>query len=214
MRIRIRNQYGRDGGAQLVSHGKPKVELNAAHHTIMRGTRTLEDIERLGDASELLAQGDPEFDPVLVGRAIGKTSPIYLLNGEPVSQPFFRRILTKPDKTVVDDPWVTLPATVQDDVALLTRRCVPISSVLRRCVLYRTLQLVHEDGAGYAFLFAIAEELAESQTVAMVQSPVAAKLRFRADGRGNIGFLEGRVHGSDYMLLLRLSQHELKGLPS
>jgi hypothetical protein len=76
-------------------------------------------------------------------------------------------------------------------------------------------QIVHVNGLTYDFLYAMARELEEAESL----------LRLGAGPKGNEplvlsrggtryqGFLEGRTQGEKYCLILHLSNMELKGAP-
>ena len=84
-------------------------------------------------------------------------------------------------------------------------------STLRR-VFSRTIQIAHSDGLTYDYLYGIASELAESGEMVLMGGGPKGKdpLVFQTNGTPYRGFLEGRVDGKRYQLLLHLSNMELK----
>ena len=93
-----------------------------------------------------------------------------------------------------------------------TGRKFPIVDAVRRFVFRRSLQVVHVDGVTYDFLQGMAADLAKEKVLMFVGagSKGLDPLVFQANGRPCRGFLEGRVDGERYQLLLHLSDMELK----
>ena len=74
------------------------------------------------------------------------------------------------------------------------------------------MQLRHVDGVTYDFLYAMAKELHEEGMVVLIGAGPKGKapLIFQANGSPYRGFLDGRVDGDRYQLLIHLSNLELK----
>jgi len=83
---------------------------------------------------------------------------------------------------------------------------------VRRFAFRRTIQVQHVDGLTFDFLFAMAKELDEADEMVLVGAGPAGKkpLVFQTNGSAYRGFLEGRIKGASYKLLLHLSNMELK----
>ena len=83
---------------------------------------------------------------------------------------------------------------------------------VRRFVFTRTVALRHTDGLSFDFLHGMAKELAEKGEVVLVGAGKGGKqpLVLRENGTPYRGFLEGRVDGERFALLLHLSNMELK----
>ena len=90
------------------------------------------------------------------------------------------------------------------------------NEAVRKFVFSRTLQLWHSDGLTFEFLFNIAKELDENDEMMLIGGGQKGKepLIFQNNGLPWRGFLEGRIQGDSYALLLRLSNLELKSLNS
>jgi len=93
-----------------------------------------------------------------------------------------------------------------------TGKLIPRNDLIRKFAIKRTLQLRHVDGVTFDFLFAIAEELDEKDSVMLLASGEGGKapLVLQSNGSPYRGFLEGRVEGESFLLLLHLSAMELK----
>lgn len=168
------------------------------------------------DYAQALIDGDPEIDVEIVGRFIDGTQSVLLAStGEPMfTAPQVLEITYAPDGTETDrrDP-VDTPATVNDDIPLRwTGRKMPVGEAVRKFAFRRSLQLRHVDGVTYDFLHAMAKELADEQAMMLLGAGESGKdpLVLQVNGSPYRGFLEGRVDGEAYILLLHLSNMELK----
>ena len=175
-------------------------------------------VAKLGkeDYSANLLEADPEIDFELVGRTIDLTQSLLLdSTGEPVkSSPKAVEITLDPTGQEVSrrDP-VETAATVND--ALPVRwvgKKIPKSDLVRKFAIKRTMQLRHIDGVTFDFLFGMAEELEKEKVVVLLGAGEDGKqpLILQLNGTPYRGFLEGRVKDKEYILLLHLSNMELK----
>jgi len=74
------------------------------------------------------------------------------------------------------------------------------------------LQVTHVNGLTYDFLYDMAKELAEEDAMMLLGGGKSGKERlvFRRNTPEYTGFLEGRIDGDKYALLLHLTNMELK----
>lgn len=175
-------------------------------------------VEKLGkdDYSAELIASDPEIDFDLVGREIDVTQSLLLdSKGQPVKgNPKPVEItFDAAGKEVSRREPVEVAATVND--ALPVRwvgKKLPKTDLIRKFAIKRTLQLRHVDGVTYDFLFGMAEELDKEKVVVLLGAGEDGKqpLILQLNGTPYRGFLEGRVKDKDYVLLLHLSNMELK----
>lgn len=163
-----------------------------------------------------LVDGDPEIDTEAIGRRIEKTETVYLSGrGEILhTSPQLLEFIYGPDGEERErrEPRDE-PANVNDDLPVRwTGRKLPKRDVVRRFGFRRTMQLRHVDGLTYDFLFDMARELSEADQMMLVGGGPNGRdpLVFQENGTPYRGFLEGRVDGERYMLLLHLSNLELK----
>jgi hypothetical protein len=168
------------------------------------------------DYSAALIEGDPEIDLEVIGRFIEGTQSVLLSStGEPVfTAPRILEISYGPDgaETGRREP-VEMPATVNEEIPLRwTGRKMPIGEVVRKFAFTRSMQLQHVDGVTYDFLFAMAKELSDEGVMVLLGAGESGKdpLVMQLNGSPYRGFLEGRVDGDKYILLLHLSSMELK----
>lgn len=171
----------------------------------------------LGDEySKSLIDGDPEIDMEIVGRVIDGTNTV-LLDKE--NQPLFCapeifEIIYAPDGSEVErrTPVEVAPNINEEIPIKWTGKLMPRSDLIRKFGIKRSLQLRHVDGVTYDFLFAIAKELAEKESVMLLGAGEGGKgpLILQNNGSAYRGFLDGRISGDQYILLLHLSNMELK----
>lgn len=174
-------------------------------------------IKKYGDElAQALVDGDPEIDIEKVGQAVGDTHTVYLSSAGTVlhASPRIVDVLFNPDGSEREraDPKL-IPANTNEEVPVKwTGRKLAKKDAVTRFAFRRTVQIKHVDGLTYDFLFAMAKELAEEGKVAMLGGGKKGKgpLIFQDNGKPYRGFLEGRVDGQKYKLLLHLSDMELK----
>lgn len=182
-------------------------------HDLAALQRQWPDPEALARA---LVAGDPELDLEKVGQRVGTTNQVWVSgDGRILYTAHALRVVTDPAGTEVSrEEFVDVEATVQEDVALpWSGRLLPAEEVVRRYALVQKLQLRHINGLTFDFLHEIARTLQESGKLLRVQAPKGGALVFQRNGTGYFGFLEGRVEGEGFKLVLHLSNLELKALP-
>ncbi|TNE87132.1 MAG: hypothetical protein EP330_19380 [Deltaproteobacteria bacterium] len=225
-KLHIANQAGRDAtvametakspkGAKL---GHPELELEFRQF-LAAGPDGLHDTlsDKLGeDYGQALIDGDPDVDTELVGRSLGRTSPVYLSStGEVLyATPSVVEVIFAPNGEERDRRAPTdTEANVNDQLPVRwTGRAMPRRDVARRFAFKRTIQLKHVDGLTYDYLYAMAKELGDKDEVVLIGGGPKGRqpLVFQINGTPYRGFLEGRVQGDKYKLLLHLSNLELK----
>lgn len=225
-KLHITNADGRDATVQLHAIKAPKPPRKGIPDRAVRFRRYVAATESSthdaltaqfgADYGQALIDGDPEVDVELVGREIGATNVVQLSSkGEILySAPQVVEVLLGPDGQERErrQPEDT-PANVNDEMPVRwTGRTMPRSEVVRRYVFRRTLQLRHVDGLSYDCLHAMATELHEGDQVVLIGAGARGRkpLIFQVNGSPYRGFLEGKVDGTRYQLLLHLSNMELK----
>ncbi|MEO1088456.1 MAG: hypothetical protein AAFY88_29840 [Acidobacteriota bacterium] len=168
------------------------------------------------DYGDELIHSDPEVDFEQVGRAVAETTKVYLsAEGEVLhAPPDVVELIIGPDgeereRRAPEDEM----ANVNEDLPIRwTGRRFPRAELPRRFVISRTQQVRHYDGLTYDYLYGMAKELDEADEVVMLGAGAKGKkpLIFQTNGTPFRAFLEGRVDGDRYLLLLHLSNMELK----
>ena len=177
-------------------------------------------LARFGDddaVTRALVDGDPELDLDLVGRRLRPedSDRVWVKpDGSVLYSVRVLRVTTDPSGAEIGrEEFVPVEATINEDAALpWSGRLYPKDEVVHRFALGRKVMLRHVDGLTFDFLREIAETLAAEGKMALVGSgPRGAQpLIFQTNGTPYRGFIEGRVDGEAFRLVLHLSNFELK----
>ncbi len=176
----------------------------------------LQQIGTGNDLASALIVGDPEIDLDVCGRRLGYATRVYVDSAGAVL--YAARTLlvtTRPDGNEVSrDDFVDVESTVGETLAPLrwTGKLHAKADIVRKYVLGRKLQLRHINGLTFDFLFEMARVLHEENELLHVRPGNAGEqhLIFQTNGTRFNGFLEGRVQGESYLLVLHLTNLELK----
>src|SRR5262245_35291120 len=170
-------------------------------------------------SADALINSDPEIDIEHVGRFLRDTRRVYVsLPSADCPLPTVchavshEEIVRSPDGTEkARRPAAILSANVHAPL-VWTGKLVPRREAVRKFVFGGTRQLWHVNGLTYDFLFAIARELEQKDSLLLVGAGAKGTqpLVFRRGALPYRGFLEGRTRGQEYLLLLHLSNLELK----
>jgi hypothetical protein len=174
-------------------------------------------VRRFGaDYSQALVDGDPEIDLEVIGRPVDDTTVVWLsADGDVLhAPPEIVEVVIGPDGQERERrPPADTPANVNEELPVrVTPRRIKRSDAVRQYVFSRTVQVRHVDGLTFDHLRALAQRLDEADEVVLVGGGVRGRdpLVFSTNGSPWRGFLEGRVDGNRYLLLLHLSNQELK----
>jgi len=196
-------------GGQTYTRRILKSTVDHDHETLQEN---YDSPEAIADA---LINDDPEIDIERFGQFLWNTSKVFV---NPDEELVFRVLQTE----IVRGPAGKVQKTrdrdrpepnVDSAIPLRwTGKLIPKDKAIKRYLFASKLQIVHINGLTYDFLHGMASELAEENSLLLLGAGESGKepLIFR---RGSIpyrGFLEGRVDGNKYILLLHLSNMELK----
>lgn len=230
--ITLTDQRRRDAQVELHSAPKPPSPLwvtregqptqsarlikSPEGHTFTDLLAQYGDTEAVGQA---LIDGDPEVALELVGRKVGHTDRVWIgSDGAILYSAKLMEVIVAPDGTTERRDFVEVEATVGLEQPALpwSGKLFPIDKVVTRFALVRTLQVRHVNGLTFDFLFEIAKHLEESAKMLLVGSgnKAGGPLIFNRNGSPYRGFLEGRIDGDGFLLLLHLSNLELKKVTS
>jgi len=186
---------------------------------IAAGEKTLhlDLVEKYGENySKQLIESDPEIDLETVGRTIeGTTSVLMDKSGNPLyCAPEIYEIIYGVDGSEVERRTpVDIAPNINEEVPIKwTGRLIPRADLVRKFAIKRSMQIKHADGVTFDFLHAIAKELEEKDSVMLLASGADGKspLILQTNGTPYRGFLEGRARADGFILLLHLSNMELK----
>lgn len=124
------------------------------------------------------------------------------------------RVVYAPDGTEkTREDFIDVEATVSEEVALpWSGRLFPVERVVRNFALVQKVQLRHINGLTFDFLLGLARHLQEKQAMLVLRAGEKGEkaLIFQRNGSSYFGFLEGRATEDAFLLVLHLSNLELK----
>ncbi len=227
--IHIADAKGRD--AEIIFNSKPKkptVKLVTNKGEEVQSLRVLkgainnsfEGMSKSIGEGEAIAQAmitsDPEIDLNITGRFINGSSRVYIDQDlKPVSRITKKEIVHNPDGSVKEERVPKeLLANILSEIAVKPGKLFPKKDMYNKLVFAKKYQLHHINGLTFDFLFEMAKELHDKESLMMLGGGAKGNepLVFQDGGKTYRAFLEGRVKDNTYVLLLHLSNLELKGL--
>jgi hypothetical protein len=172
----------------------------------------------LAAVSALLVAGDPEIDRDQVGRRLRNAARVYLRqDGSVLYAARVVQVVYGPDGVEKSrQDFSDTAATVGEEATPLpwSGRLLPADEVVHRFVIGRSFQIRHVNGLTFDFLHGIAKTLEEAGKLLYVGAGPkgGSPLIFTVNGTPYRGFLEGRVDGDGYRLVLHCSNLELRAV--
>jgi hypothetical protein len=150
-----------------------------------------------------------------VGRYLRDTSRVYVnADGPIVHKAQFWEIVHNPDGSERERrPRKILESNVSGEAPLRwSGKFIPKDEACRKFVFTGKVQLHHINGLTYDFLFAMAKQLEQKNSLMLVGAGPKSNqpLVLKRGGAPYRGFLEGRTQGDKYCLILHYSNLELK----
>jgi hypothetical protein len=177
----------------------------------------LEKYRDIKKAAEAIIQGDPEINIEEAGRFIGKTSKLYFTSNGGIAYRLSFVQIVYDEKGAEKDrrDFSKLPQSINAEIPVRwTGKEFQKEEVLRKYVFTRNYQLRHTSGLSYDFLYDMAKQLHTRKTMVLVgcgkkgNEPILLSL----GGTPYRGFLEGRIDGASYCLILHLTNMELRSV--
>jgi hypothetical protein len=164
-----------------------------------------------------LIANDPEFDPYWTGYFVSETSKVYINSDlKPVFKIKKTESIFLPDGTLKEErsPKETIANILAEYPIKPVGKFLLKKDVYNKFVFSKKYQLSHNNGLTFDFLFEIAKELHEKDAIIMLAGGVKGNepLVFQDGGKTYRAFLEGRIKDQSYILLVHLSNLELKGI--
>ena len=167
--------------------------------------------------AEALISDDPEIDPTVVGSPMGQGQRILI---DPAYKPTYeamaKEAIFAPDGTLKEErELVERSANIQGDHPVKwAGKFIPLTEAYNKFIFARKYQLTHSDGLSYDFLFGMARDLFEKKSLMLLGAGPKGNepLIFQDNGKPYRAFLEGRVKGDGYLLVMHLSNLELKSI--
>lgn len=168
----------------------------------------------ISSVSTLLVDGDPEIDIERFGLKLTDTSRIYVSEKGIAHLVEEFEVIKNPDDTERERrPRKKLPQNINTDVPLKwTGKFIKKEEAAHRFVFSNKRQLAHINGLTFDFLFAMAKDLDKRKSFLLLRAGDKASepVVMTRGGKPYNAFLEGRVKGDSYCLILHLSNMELK----
>ncbi len=209
VRIPVRIRWVDAENRQASSARLQKGTIDRDYEALLEQHGTL---EKLGEA---LVAGDPELDIESAGSYLRDTSRVYYnTDRKTVFSVTQLEIVRNPDGTEkTRRPKKQASPNVGAEQPLMwSGKFLPKRDVYNKFVMVQKLQLFHINGLTYDFLYGIAKELEQKESL-LVMGAGAKSNQPIVMRRGSVpyrGFLEGRTRGEEYSLVLHLSNMELK----
>jgi hypothetical protein len=226
--INICNNVGRDAAVNMESVSVPlRVRWLDSQNRQARNIRVLKStidydigalvkqFEGIENVSQALIDGDPEINLEMTGSFLSATSRVFVDKDYKLVHRIQQfDVIHGPDGKVKEKrPREIIPQNVSGDMPLKwTGKFIKKTDVVRKFVLANKMQLMHINGLTYDFLYGMAKDLEEKQSMMLLGGGVKANqpLILRRGSSPYRGFLEGRTKDDKYCLLLHLSNLELK----
>ena len=168
--------------------------------------------------AQTLIDGDPEIDTELFGSIMKETSRVFVdPEGKIVHRVTQFELIKNPDGTVRERraKKTTLPNANVETPLKWSGKQMKKKDVYNKFVFAGKRQIVHVNGLTYDFLFNMAKELEQADSLMLLGAGPKGShpLVLQRGGQAYRGFLEGRTQGDKYCLILHLSNMELKPAP-
>lgn len=226
--INICNSVGRDAVVNMESVTTPlRVRWLDSKNRQARNIRVLKStiehdseslakqFEGMENVSQALIDGDPEINLEMVGYFLASTSRVFVDKDKQLVHRIQQfEVIKDPEGNEKDRrPRQVQPQNVTTDMPLAwTGTFLKKKDVVRKFVFANKMQLMHINGLTYDFLFGMAKELEEKESMMLLGGGPKSNqpLILRRGSSPYRGFLEGRTDGDKYCLILHLSNLELK----
>ena len=196
-------------GDEYVNIKVLKQNLALAFETL---SQNYDDLRQMGE--DILA-GDPEIDMEVIGKKIKETQKLYLDQDNKIA---YRVNITQIIKDSQGfererrDLAKALSNVTGESIVQWTGKKFPKGAIIRKFVFQRKLQLKHISGLTYDFLYDMAKSLHEADVMMFIGGGKKGNepLILTQGGEPYRGFLEGRIQGESYCLILHLTNMEVK----
>ncbi len=195
--------------------GKNAYARRLLNSTVEHDHSTLiEKFKTEADLADALVNGDPEVDMEREGMYLWDMQRVYM---NPEEELVYRirqeEVVRTPEGEIRERREKRdLDPNVESEIPLTwTGKTILKAEAIRKYVFRTKLQIVHVNGLTYDFLFEMAKELHEAKSLMIIGAGPKGKqpLIFRRRSTPYRAFLEGRIDGEKYILLLHLSNMEM-----
>ena len=231
-KVRLANDKGRDGLVFLVPPpGTAKQEFHTPDGAAVRFERIIKSSMDRSESAlrrqylnedsfvRALIDGDPEIHMEVAGRVAGPCDRVWVdPEGTPLYAAQMVEVLYGPDGFEKERRApVDVEANVGEDMPLRwTGRFFQREEIVRRFAITRKFQILHTDGLTFDFLHRMAGLLENKDALMSIGAGPKGRdpLVFERNETPFRGFLEGQTNDEKYLLVLHLSDMELKRPPA
>ena len=230
--INLANSKGRDAvvGAQTVVKAM-KVRWVDEQGRQIQSSRLLKNdlshdlsaLEAKAGGRDKIAQtiidGDPEIDLETFGSTLNETRRVFVdPDGKIVHKVRQFEVIKNPDGTERErrPRKIAQPNAATETALKWSGKLMKKKDVYNKFVFAGKRQIIHVNGLTYDFLFGMAKELEQTESLMLLGAGPKGTLPLvlTRGGQQYRGFLEGRTQGDKYCLILHLSNMELKAAPA
>ena len=202
---------------QVLKDKNPKINIKMLKSTLQTDINTLsKNYDDLEELSQDIINSDIECDIETVGMIIGSTNKIYANKDNKIVYNVHIIEVQKDPKAqeISRKPFVPKDANIAIDELPIkwSNKAMPKTMAIKKFVFAKHYQIRHINGLTYDFLYSMAKELSDKNSMMFVGGGAKGNepLLITSGGTSYRGFLEGRVDGDKYMLILHLTNLELK----
>lgn len=202
---------------QVLENGQPKHSIKFLKSTFSTSTANLQ--KEYPDSEELaktIISSDIDVDIEKVGKKISDLKKVYANQNDHIAMNVnLMEIVKDSNGDIIEErDLVVKEANISVDKCPIkwSGKTVPKKVAAKKFVFAKHYQIKHVNGLTYDFLYKMAKELHEQDALVFVGAGEKGNepLLVTAGGTPYRGFLEGRIDGDKYMLLLHLTNLELK----
>lgn len=214
--VAFKSQTVRNTLRTVLKNGQKKRSVRVLKSTVETdGKALLKKFGSWDEVAQALIDGDPELNIEITGKKLSRTHRIWVDRTDRIAyQVNLFRTIFNPDGSEQERQDINyLPENIDKEYPLKwTGRMFPRNEIIRKFVFTRSYQLRHINGATFDFLYAMAKELHESNSLVMLGGGKKGNepILITRGGQPYRGFLEGRIQDDRYLLILHLTDIELK----
>jgi len=226
-RIHIADHKGRESSVSFTSLRHQQnvgyfYEESPVKHTRLLSDSKATNIEQLSktfkdNLAEEIINNHVDLNMEIFGKQVSDTDVVLLDSQSQIlySPPKIQEEIynNKRELQKTQDP-IEMEANVRDDTPPLrwTKNLLSREEAISKFIFKKSLQLFHNDGLTFEFLFNMAKELHEKKQMVLLGAGEKGTdpIILQSNGTPYRGFLDGYVDGNKYKLFIRLSNQELK----
>lgn len=200
----------------VLKNGKDKQNIRVLKSTVRMDEEALaKEFGSWDQVAEALIDNDPELDIEIIGKKLNRTHRLWVDKDDNIAYRVnLFRTLFNPDGTERERMDINkLPGNVNKEYPLKwTGRMFSRKEAIRQFVFSRSYQIRHINGATFDFLYAMAKELDKKDSLVMLGGGEKGNdpILLSRGGQPYRAFLEGRIQKDRYVLILHLTDIELK----